>query len=153
MREKNFYVPKNDVLDSDLSLIGSALYNGEGSPLILCIIAQVIANRYGHKFKIVLHKGHHCLIDSNKILIEPAQNWKITPLKEGMKAHLCSEKNLILTLVSNLYLSSLVEGQLSNLQIFSSMMAKLSAMDLKDFPYPVGRASSNILNMESNETR
>ena len=86
MKDKNYYVPKNDILDSGINLISSVLINGEGSPLMLCIISQLWGTRFSWPFQIVLHKGHHCLIDKNKMLIEPANNWKCSLIDEKIKA-------------------------------------------------------------------
>ncbi|MDD7985345.1 hypothetical protein PQO01_10310 [Lentisphaera marina] len=152
MKDKSYYVPKNDILDSGINLISSVLINGEGSPLMLCIIAQLLGRRFHWPFQIVLHKGHHCLIDNHKMLIEPAHNWKCTLIDEKIKAHPCSEKGLILTVIANLYLSALVEGQLKILHTLSTLMSKISNTELADFPYPIGKHNDNILSTNNNES-
>lgn len=152
MKDKNYYVPKNDILDSGINLISSVLINGEGSPLMLCIISQLWGTRFSWPFQIVLHKGHHCLIDNNKMLIEPANNWKCSLIDEKIKAHPCTEKGLILTVIANLYLSALVEGQLKILHTLSTLMSKISKTDLADFPYPIGKENENTLSTNQNES-
>ncbi|WDE99237.1 hypothetical protein PQO03_15485 [Lentisphaera profundi] len=151
MKDKSYYAPKHDILDSGVNLISSVLINGEGSPLMLCIISQLLGRRFSTQFQIVLYKGHHCLIDAHKTLIEPANNWKTTLITEKIKAHPCSEQNLILTIIANLYLSALVEGQLKILHTLSSLMATLSDMDLTNFPFPIGQKNDNLLNTNNNE--
>ncbi|EDM26538.1 hypothetical protein LNTAR_01982 [Lentisphaera araneosa HTCC2155] len=152
MKDKNYYVPKNDILDSGINLISSVLINGEGSPLMLCIISQLWGTRFSWPFQIVLHKGHHCLIDKNKMLIEPANNWKCSLIDEKIKAHPCTEKGLILTVIANLYLSALVEGQLKILHTLSTLMSKISKTELADFPFPIGKENENTLSTNQNES-
>ena len=143
MKKKNFRVPSTDMLDSAIHMIGSTLLNGEGSSLILCVIAKYLGKRFNWEATIILHKGHHCLIDKDNCIIDPQQKWSYRPLKEGIKAHACSDRNILLTLISNLYLDALTEGHMRILHDLAQVMAVLSQMDIQEFPYPIGDNQKN----------
>ncbi len=138
MGENHFFVPKSDLLEPSLNLIGNVLLNGEGTPLMQCILAQFIARRHTHRLHIVLYKGHHCLIDDQQNIIDPRNDWSCKKMPDNFKAHPCSEQNILLTVVSRLYLCSLVEGQLKSLHTLTKIMSSLSQMNIEDLPYPVG---------------
>mgnify|MGYP001402487287 CR=1 FL=1 len=63
-------------------------------------------------------------------------------MKNGMKAHACSDRNILLTVISNLYLAALTDGQMRVLHDLAQIMAVLSQMDINEFPYPLGQAST-----------
>ena len=142
MKKKNFRVPTHDILDSSINMIGSTLLNGEGTSLILCVIAKYLGQRFDWDCTIILHKGHHCLIDGDNCLIDPMKGWSYKMMKEGMKAHACSDQNILLTVISNLYLAALTDGHMRILHDLAQIMAVLSHMDIKEFPYPLGNAST-----------
>lgn len=140
MREQNFTVPSEDTLDPGLFLVYEVIASALGNPLLLCIITRHIAERSGTTLTLVLHKGRHCLIDECRTFIDPLNGWAVSSLKEETKVYPCSNRDILLTVISQLYLSALVEGQLRIISQLSQMMAALSDSSVESFPFPVGRA-------------
>ena len=140
MRENNFTVPNEDILDPNLFLVYEVLASALGNPLILCVITKKIAKICGKKLTIVLHKGRHCLVDDKNSFIDPQNGWSVTKLKLNAKVYPCTNRDILLTIISQLYLSSLIEGQLRVISFLSKMMAALSNSSMDELPFPIGRA-------------
>jgi hypothetical protein len=139
MREQNFSVPADDILDPSLYLIYEVLASEMGNPLLLCVLTRQLALRNDVKFTIVLHKGRHCLIDDENSFLDPQNNWAITKLKDNVKIYPCTNRDILMTIISQLYLSALIEGQLRVISFLSQIMAALSNMSVNDFPFPIGK--------------
>ncbi len=140
MREQNFNAPNDDILDPSLFLIYEVMASELGNPLLLCILTQKVSLTAGKNFTIVLHKGRHCLVDNNNSFIDPQNGWSVTKLKLNTKVYPCTNRDILLTVISQLYLSALIEGQLRIISFLSRMMAALSNSNVEEFPYPVGRS-------------
>lgn len=139
MRDQNFSVPSDDILDPGLFLLHEVIASELGNPLLLCLITKQIALRNDKKLNIVLHKGRHCLIDDQGSFIDPHHSWAITTLKPNTKVYPCSNRDILLTIISQLYLSALIEGQLRIISFLSQVMSALSNMSMDEFPYPIGK--------------
>lgn len=140
MRENTFNVPSEDILDPSLFLIYEVLASGLGTPLLLCIVTQKIGKLYNKNLTIVLHKGRHCLVDEHNSFIDPQNSWSVTKLKMNAKVYPCTNRDILLTLISQLYLSALLEGQLRVISFLSKVVAALSNSSLEDLPFPIGNA-------------
>jgi hypothetical protein len=140
MHEQNFSAPNEDILDPNLFLVYEVIASDLGNPLLLCIITQQVARNHNKKLTIVLHKGRHCLVDESNSFIDPQNSWSVTKLKLNAKVYPCTNRDILLTVISQLYLSALIEGQLRIISFLSRMMAALSNTEIEDFPYPVGKA-------------
>ena len=138
--EQNFSVPSDDILDPSLLLIFDVLDSNMGTPLLLCIAARRIAASNGTKLTLVLHRGRHCLIDEDRTFIDPFNGWSVSSLKRETKVYPCTNRDILLTVISQLYLSALVEGQLRVIFQLSQMMAALSDSKIENFPFPIGKA-------------
>jgi len=143
MREQSFSCPNEDILDPGLFLIYEVLECSLGNPLLLCIIARQVAMKHQKRLTIVLHKGRHCLVSDESSFIDPQNGWSVTKLKQNAKVYPCTNRDILLTVISQLYLSALIEGQLRIIAFLSKMMAALSNTTVSEFPYPVGE-NSNI---------
>jgi hypothetical protein len=140
MHEHGFCAPNEDILDPCLFLIYEVIASDLGNPLLLAIVAQQVARHHDKKLTIVLHKGRHCLVDEHSSFIDPQNGWSVTKLKLNSKVYPCTNRDILLTVISQLYLSALIEGQLRIISFLSRMMAALSNTSLEDFPFPVGKA-------------
>ena len=138
MKENNFSTPSEDILDPSLFLINEVIICGLGNSLLLASIASLVAAKFNARFSIVLHKGRHCLVDENRMFIDPQNNWSVNQLPADSRVYPCSNKSILLTIISQLYLSALMEGHLRVIYQLSKMMAALSDSKISDFPYPVG---------------
>jgi hypothetical protein len=141
MREQEFCVPEEDVLDVDLYLIERVLETCYGSPAVLCALAHQAGLEAGWESSIVLHEGRFCLLDRHHLLIDPTAGWHVTHLSENTKFHPCSRKDLWLGILSQLFLVSLVDGHLRDLYHFGDLLSALNEMPPEDaLPYPLGKA-------------
>ena len=139
MREQSFSCPNEDILDPGLFLIYEVITCSLGNPLLLCIIARQLAIKHQKRLTIVLHKGRHCLVSDESSFIDPQNGWSVTKLKQNSKVYPCTNRDILLTVISQLYLSALIEGQLRIIAFLSKMMAALSNNTVSEFPYPVGQ--------------
>ncbi|MBT3375617.1 MAG: hypothetical protein HN742_12005 [Lentisphaerae bacterium] len=138
MREQEFVVPDQDVLDVDLYLIQRVLETRYGSPALLCLLAQHAAAGMDWMFTIVLHGGRFCLIDRNNLLLDPTEGWHISKLKAADRIHPCARRDVLLGILSQLFLVALVNGQLRDLYHFGDLLTALNRTGLDVLPYPLG---------------
>lgn len=138
MRKEAYSSPKTDVLDLDYFLIDDALENKIAHSVLLCMLAREIADRLGIALIVVLYKGRHCLIDTKDHFIDPVKNWKVETLEDTIKVYPCTNRDLLLTVLSQLYLSCMVDGQLKVIYQLTEMMTFLSGKSLEDMPFPLG---------------
>ena len=138
MRDLQFVVPDDDLLDVDLFLIQRVMETRYGSPAILCALAQHVGHELGWGFTVVLHKGRYCLIDRHNLLVDPAQGWRIQKLKASERIHPCSRKDVLLGVLAQLFLIALIEGQLRGLHYFGDLLTALDGGSMDVLPYPLG---------------
>lgn len=138
MREQEFVVPDQDVLDVDLYLVQRVLETRYGSPALLCLLAQHAAAGMDWMFTIVLHGGRFCLIDRNNLLLDPTEGWHISKLKAADRIHPCARRDVLLGILSQLFLVALVNGQLRDLYHFGDLLTALNRTSLDVLPYPLG---------------
>ena len=146
MREQEFTVPEEDLLDVDLYLVERVLETKYGSPALLCAIAQQAGQEAGWSSTIVLYEGRFCLIDRHNLLLDPAEGWHVLKLTGDLKFHPCSRKDLWLGILSQLFMVSLVEGHLRDLYHFGDLLAALNhASTGEALPYPLGKNPNPIV--------
>lgn len=138
MRQHEFRVPENDLLDVDLYLLDAVLENHYGSPPLLCALAMRLAQLHDVPLTIVLFEGRFCLVDAQNFLLDPAAGWNVAKLQIAEKIHPCGRKEVWLGILSQLFLLALVEGQLRDVYHFSDLLAALNGDDLDALPYPLG---------------
>ena len=138
MKELGYVAPQEHTLDPGLNLIMDIIGAGSASPLMLCIIAQHLGRRLGWQATVVLSKGRHCLLDNKSFFVDPGHNWSVTQLKPNIRVYPCSNRDLLLTLVSQLFLSQMAEGHLRSIYHLSRMMADLGGVKSEALPFPVG---------------
>lgn len=138
MREQEFTVPEEDTLDVDLYLIQRVLDTRYGSAATLCALAYKIGEDLEWSFTIVLHDGRFCLIDRNNLLLDPSEGWHISKLKAKDKIHPCARRDVLLGILTQLFLVALVAGQLRDLYHFGDLLAALNGTSVDTLPFPLG---------------
>lgn len=142
MRQHEFRVPDNDLLDVDLYLLDTVLENHYGSPPLLCALACRLAELHKTRLTIVLFEGRFCLVDNQNFLLDPAAGWNVEKLQVSEKIHPCGRKDVWLGILSQLFLLALVEGQLRDVYHFSDLLTALNGDDLNALPFPLGPKKS-----------
>lgn len=138
MRSEGFGYTREDILGPDLYLVEDILAQRVGAPVLLAAIAKNLGEHCGWQANIVLYKGKHCLVDNHCNLIEPAEDWRVTPLSGLDKQHPCADKDVWLTVLSQLMLAALMEGSLQAIHRVGSILVELSGGRFDDLPYPLG---------------
>jgi hypothetical protein len=138
MRNENFTFTKEDVLGADLYLPEDVLLQRVGSPILLAVVTQQLGERRSWHASIVLHKGRHCLIDSNCNLVEPAEGWRVTRLTNNDKLHPCTNRDIWFTVLAQLFLSALQEGRLQAIHRVGSILSRLCGGNFGQLPFPLG---------------
>ena len=138
MRNHEFAVPSDDLLDVDLYLVEQVLETKYGSPPLLCVLAAHLGGAAGWSASIVLYQGRFCLMDAHNLLLDPGAGWRITRLKGADKIHPCGKKDVWLGVLAQLFLVTLVEGYLRDLHHFGDLLTALNGGSLEKLPYPLG---------------
>ena len=138
MREWEFVVPEQDLLDVELYLADSVLESKYGSPVLLCVLCQEIGRRCGWKATLGLFEGRFCLIDGGNLMLDPTSGWHITKMDSADKFHPCGPKDVWLGVLSQLFLVALVEGQLRDLYHFGDLLTALNGCGIDALPVPLG---------------
>jgi hypothetical protein len=138
MRNESFTFTGEDIFGSDLYLIEDVLIQRVGAPILLSVIAQQLGEGCGWHASIVLYKGKHCLIDDKHNLIEPFEGWRISRLTRNDKLHPCSNKDIWMTILSQLFLASMLEGRLQGINRVGYILAKLCGGSIQELPFPLG---------------
>jgi hypothetical protein len=141
MREKEFTVPSDDILDVDLFLISRVLDTCYGHAALLCVLAKRIAAEAGWNATVCLHGGRFCLIDRDHILLKPSEGWQYGKIRTDERIHPCSRKDVLLAILAQLFMVALIDGQLKDLHHFGSILTALNGTPVATLPYPLGPAS------------
>ena len=140
MNKAGFSNSVEEPLDEMLFLLVDIFENFIADSMIASVIAREIGRAFSWEGEIVLHKGHHCLLDKKQFFIDPDNSWKTEKMEEGEAFYTCSDKDILLSTLTRLYLAALNDGQLKVIHSLSKVMAELCDSSLDSFPYPVGQA-------------
>jgi len=138
MKEKEFFVPEEDMLDGELYMVDSVLETRYGSAIALCVLAFRLGELRDWKADPVLFEGRLCLLEKDGVLLDPANKWKVHALEESDKLHKCAKKDVWFMFLSQLFLIALVEGQLRDLYHFGDLLTALNEGTIDDLPAPLG---------------
>lgn len=138
MREKEFTVPSDDILDVDLFLVNRVLETRYGHAALLCVLAKRIASDAGWNATICLHGGRFCLIDRDHILLKPSEGWQYGKIGTEERIHPCSRKDVLMAILAQLFMVALIDGQLKDLHHFGTILTALNDQPLAALPYPLG---------------
>ena len=138
MREREFTVPSDDILDADLFLVDRILETHYGHAALLCVLAKRLAAEAGWNATICLHSGRFCLIDRDHILLKPAEGWQYGKIGTDERIHPCSRKDVLLAILAQLFMVALIDGQLKDLHHFGTILTALNDRSLEALPYPLG---------------
>ncbi len=140
MKDDEFTVPDEDLLDVNLYLAERVVESKYGSPALLCAITQYLGHEAGWNSTLVLHEGRFCLIDGRSMLIDPSQGWHVVHVNAETQLHPCTARDLWLGVLAQIFLVCLVDGNLRDLYQFGDLLAALNQGKLDDaLPYPLGR--------------
>lgn len=138
MREKEFTVPSDDILDVDLFLIHRVVETRYGHAALLCVLARRIGEAVGWNATICLHSGRFCLMDRDHILLNPSEGWQFGKLGAKERIHPCSRRDVLMAVLSQLFMVALIDGQLRDLHHFGAILSELNGNSLDGLPYPLG---------------
>jgi hypothetical protein len=135
-----FALSAENYLASELYLLDEVLEHRYGAPVMLCCIAKCLADHCSWPVSVILYKGRHCLIDKNRNLIETWDSWRVTKLPAGEQVCHCSKSDLWLSILSQLFLASLQEGQIQAVYRVSSILAEFCGGSFDMLPFPLGQS-------------
>ncbi len=138
MRRHNFIFTGDDQLDAELYLIEDVLIQRIGAPILLAVIAHELGNHGGWYSNIVIYRGRHCLMDANDHIIEPSEEWKVTRKVRDPRPHICHKDDVWMAILSQLFLSAILEGRLQAIHRVGAILAKLSGGNIRFLPFPLG---------------
>jgi len=141
MRQHEFMVPEDDLLDVELYLIESVLDTKYGSPALLCVLAQRLGEPAGWHPTVILYEGRFCLIDGSNLVLDPSNGWHVAKIKAADKIHPCGPQDVWLGILSQLFLVTLVEGQLRDVYHFGDLLTALNGAGLDSLPQPLGKGT------------
>ncbi|MCH2176515.1 MAG: hypothetical protein MK193_12385 [Lentisphaeria bacterium] len=134
---------KEDVLGADLYLLEEVLQTRLGSSILLCVIAQQLAARMDLAVSVVLYRGRHCICDAHGVLLDPVDAWKLIRVKSISKVHYCSDKDILVMVLCQLFLSAMLDGSLNGIHRIGTILTGLCGGKLSDLPFPIGKKSRN----------
>lgn len=138
MKDREFLVPNEDILDGELYMMDSVLETNFGSAAALCALANRVGELRGWGSRPVLFEGRLCLVGDENILLDPGGGWKLRKLDKKHKVHTCAKKDVWMMFLSQLFLIALVDGQLRDLYHFGDLLTALNGDTANDLPYPLG---------------
>ncbi len=144
MKKRDYLVPEEDTLDSELYMMDSALETKYGSAPALCVVAMQVGSLRRWKAEAVLYEGRMCLLEENDVLVDPAANWKVRNLESSEKLHRCSKRDVWYIFLAQLFLVALVDGQLRDLYHFGDLLTALNQGSVDELPYPLGETGVRI---------
>ncbi|MFO7820665.1 MAG: hypothetical protein R6V56_01190 [Lentisphaeria bacterium] len=140
MREQDFTVPDEAVLEVDLYLLDSVLEYRFGSAVMLCALAQYLGRTCGGwRSTISLYEGRFCLVDGKNLALDPSDEWGIIQLDPSRNLHACSRQDVWMAVLSRLLLVGLTEGNLRDISLFGDLLTALNSERIDAFPYPIGQ--------------
>jgi hypothetical protein len=140
MRQSEFSVPGEDIMDVDLYLAEDVMETRFGSSIVLCALAHEIGLRRGLNTTVALHRGQYCLADAKGMLLSPLNNWQVSKIEEKDPIHPCAPRDVWIGVLGQLFTVALVEGQLRDLSHLGFILTALNGDDLDTLPYPLGGA-------------
>lgn len=138
MRDQEFAVPSDDLLDADLYLVERVLETRYGATALLCALAQRIGALRNWESTICLHEGRFCLLDRQFLLIDPTEGWNVIAPEGKDRYHICSRRDVLLAVLCQLFLVGLVDGNLRDLHQFGMLLTGLNSDEITELPFPVG---------------
>ena len=138
MRSEKFTFSGENILNADMYLISDVLLQRTGSPVLLSVIFRELATISGISTNVVIINGKHCLVNDDYHYIEPSNDWRISHLIRGQTLHRCDKTNIWLTVLSQLFISSMLEGQPLTIFRVGSILAELCEGQIRNLPFPLG---------------
>ena len=146
MKTMNFTCSTKGNIEPDYYCVGSVLESKIGADFILCSIAQMIADCYGWKGKIVYNnKEGYMLLDYCGYKLSP-KKWKFNKISKNEKNKVWDTGMLLKHAVFQLYLCAIGSDSIRYVYTIGLCLAKmLGKDDTQSFlPYPFGIEHSKI---------
>jgi len=138
MRSEEFSVPTEDNLNTELYLMDKILSSRYSSSICLCVLTRQISSLCNTDLVTVLYNGHYCLIDEHNLLLDPSAGWRISKLNNSENLHPCTDKDILLGILSQLFLSAVLDGQIQEIYYFSNLLSSLNNSTTATLPFPIG---------------
>ncbi len=141
MREQGFTVPEEDILDTELYLPDCVVSFKYGAAVLLCALTYEVGSHVNWQPSIALHEGRFCLTDEGNLVLDPADNWSVKRSSKGDALNRCGKREVWLGILSQLFLVSMMEGDLHEVYNWGNILAALEGKSIERFPYPLGEAT------------
>ena len=140
MINEEFTFTSEDILGADLYLVEDVLLQRVGAPILLSVIFCKLAKSRKLSTSIVISNGRHCVhYGKESYLINTSDNWQITKVDKATKIHHCKKIEIWITILCQLFISAIVDGQFQNIHKIGSMLSVLCGEDLEKLPFPLGK--------------
>ncbi|MBP5301169.1 MAG: hypothetical protein J6Y80_07155 [Victivallales bacterium] len=139
MKARNFSVPPHPILNIYHFLVGDILENGQGTAAVLCVLAQLIGNSQQLPLQIALANGKFCLVDHQRNLLDPTEDWAITPKASQDSFHTCSNQEVIRVYLAQLVASSIIVWETFDAHLFLRLLLQIDNFSRAQLPYPFGK--------------
>ncbi|MGL4853647.1 MAG: hypothetical protein ACRC37_00120 [Lentisphaeria bacterium] len=144
MRSNNFFMPETYAIETELLLFDLVLEYKLGSSLVLAALAYSLGIDSGWHGVIIIHEGEFSLLDLDRNIINPNYSWKVSS-SENVGFYTCKKGEVIHSLICQLFLAALQDGNVAEINLFSSLMAECTNLKISDFPYPLGEERAEDL--------
>ncbi len=140
MAERKFTVPPHPILNIYHYLIGDVLENCQGTAVVLCLLARQLARHHSLLLRLCLNNGKFCLIDAQRNLIDPTDNWNVIRDVPPESVHLCTNQEIIRVYLTQLLASSVIVWETFDVHLFTQLLLRLEGLSRDFLPYPYGKS-------------
>ncbi len=137
-KDRAFITPSQNWFDISNYLIGDVLENRVGAGVVLCILARQLAASRKLSLNICLRSGRYCLVDENYACVDPSNDWKVNGSTSPDLFHICTQKEIILALLFQLYSLAVISWDPFDIFLFQKILSSYYAFPDNAMPYPVG---------------
>lgn len=72
-------------------------------------------------------------------MLDPSDGWNIAHPRSAKKIRPCGRQDVWLSILSQLFLVALVEGNLRNINVCGDLLTVFDNGRVEDLPYPIGQ--------------
>lgn len=138
MKERKFGVPPHPILNIYNYLVGDVLENTQGTALVLCLLARQLARSNSYDVRLCLCNGKFCLVDRQRNLLDPTEEWKVTRKAAQESMHLCTNQEIVRVYLTQLLASSIMVWEVFDVHIFLQLLQRIDGIGREQLPYPYG---------------
>ena len=149
MKAKKFGIPPHPILNIYHFLVGDILETGQGIAAVLCTLAQLLGNSQQTPLKIVLANGKFCLVDYQRNLLDPSEDWEITSKANPDTFHVCTSQEVIRVYLAQLVASSIIVWETFDAHLFLRLLLRIDHFSRSQLPYPYGEFAAPSVDQDS----